>query len=239
MKIKFHYIIIALLIAATGCKKDNYDAPSSKLSGHLVYKGEHVNVEFNQVPFQLFQPGFGKTGSIDGTFDQVGAYSTLLFNGNYKFTMSTNQGPFLWKEIAGGKRDTVAVTVNGDQTLDIEVTPFYMVRQPVFTATGGKLTAVFNIEKVVTDNNAKDIERVILYINKTQFVSGADKINIEDNNNDPAILSGSAIVNMNGVTITDAIPSITPTQNYVFARIGIKIAGVEDMVFSPVTKVTF
>jgi hypothetical protein len=28
-----------------------------------------------------------------------------------------------------------------------------------------------------------------------------------------------------------------PTQNYVFARIGVKIAGVEDLIFSPVQKV--
>jgi hypothetical protein len=36
-----------------------------------------------------------------------------------------------------------------------------------------------------------------------------------------------------------AIPEITPTQNYVFARLGIKIAGVEDRIYSPVTKITF
>jgi hypothetical protein len=45
MKIKFHHIIIALLLTATGCKKDNYDAPSVTLKGHLTYKGENINVE--------------------------------------------------------------------------------------------------------------------------------------------------------------------------------------------------
>jgi hypothetical protein len=35
------------------------------------------------------------------------------------------------------------------------------------------------------------------------------------------------------------IPTIVPTQNYVFARVGIKIAGVEDRIFSPVQKLTF
>jgi len=234
MKIKFHYIIIALLIATTGCKKDNYDAPSAKLSGHLVYKGEHVNVEFNQVPFQLFQPGFGLSGPISGTFDQDGAYSALLFNGNYKFTISANQGPFLWKEVAPGKRDTLAVSVNGDQTLDIEVTPFYMVRQPVFTAAASNITTTFNIEKVVTDVNAKDIESVSLYINKTQFVSGNN-----DNNIARTDRAGASITSLNNISMSVAIPAMVPTQKYVFARIGIKIAGVEDMIFSPIVKVTF
>jgi hypothetical protein len=34
------------------------------------------------------------------------------------------------------------------------------------------------------------------------------------------------------------VPAIVPTQNYVYARVGVKIAGVEDMIFSPVVKVT-
>jgi hypothetical protein len=33
------------------------------------------------------------------------------------------------------------------------------------------------------------------------------------------------------------VPAITPTQNYVFARIGLKVTGVEDMIFSPVVKI--
>lgn len=234
MKIKIHHIIIALLLVTTGCKKDNYGAPSATLSGHLTYKGEHINVEYNQVPFQLYQPGFGKTGAINGTFDQDGAYSTLLFNGNYKFTIAANQGPFLWKELSGGKRDTLAITVSGDQTLDIEVTPFYMIRQATFTAAAGKVNTTLNIEKVITDSNAKDIESVSLYINKTQFVSGNS-----DNNIARADLAGSAIISLNNISMNVTIPTLVPTQNYVFARVGIKIAGVEDMIFTPVSKITF
>jgi len=234
MKIKFHYIIIALLFAATGCKKDNFDAPSVTLNGHLTYNGEHINVEYNQVPFQLFQPGFGKTGAINGTFDQDGAYSVLLFNGNYKFTMGANQGPFMWKEVSAGKRDTLAINLTGNQTVDIEVMPFYMIRQAAFTAATGSVKATFNIEKVITDANAKDIERVSLYINKTQFVSGNNDNNIAQTN-----LNGSAITSLNNISMTVSIPAITPTQNYVFARVGVKIAGVEDMIFTPVSKITF
>lgn len=232
MKIKFHHIVLALLLATVGCKKDNYDAPSLKLTGRLVYKGEAIGVESNQVPYELYQPGFGKVGAIAQTFAQDGTYSSLLFKGNYKFTIPPNQGPFLWKELASGKRDTVAVALTGSQTMDVEVTPFYMIRDAKLTAGGGKVTATFNIEKVITDANAKDIERVSLYINKTQFVSGGDNIALTD-------LAGSDITNLNNITMNVAIPGITPTQSYVFARVGIKIAGVEDMIFSPLTKVSF
>jgi hypothetical protein len=233
MKIKFHYIIAALLLATIGCKKDNYDAPSLKLTGKLVYKGEAIGVEYNQVPYELYQTGFGKVGPIGQTFGQDGAYSSLLFKGNYKFTIPPNQGPFLWKELSSGKRDSVAVALNGDQTMDVEVTPFYMIRDAKLTAANNKVTAVFNIEKVITDGNAKDLEQVSLYINKTQFVSGGD------NNIAHTELAGSAITSLTNITMNVNIPGISPTQNYVFARLGIKIAGVEDMIFSPLVKLSY
>jgi hypothetical protein len=232
MKIKFHYIIIALLLLGTACKKDNFKAPSSTLNGRLTYKGEPINLEYNQVPFELYQTGFGKTAPIRGTFDQDGNYSTLLFDGNYKFTIPANQGPFIWKELSAGKPDTLALTVSGSQTMDIEVTPYYMVRGASITAANNSVTATFNIEKVITAANAKNIERVYLYVNKTQFVSGTD-------NTASANIAGAAITSLNNISLNVAIPAVTPAQNYVFARVGIKIDGVEDLIFSPVTKVTY
>jgi beta-xylosidase len=232
MKIKFHYIILALLLLGTACKKDNFKAPSSTLKGRLTYKGDPINLEYNQVPFELYQPGFGKIAPIRGTFDQDGSYSTLLFDGNYKFTIPANQGPFMWKELSAGKRDTLAVTVSGNQTMDIEVNPYYMVRGANITAASNSITATFNIEKVITGADARNIEKVYLYVNKTQFVSGTD-------NTASASIEAAAITSLNNISLNVAIPATTPSQNYVFARVGIKIDGVEDLIFSPVTKVTY
>jgi hypothetical protein len=36
-----------------------------------------------------------------------------------------------------------------------------------------------------------------------------------------------------------SVPAISPAQAYVFARIGLKIAGVEERIFSPVKKITY
>jgi hypothetical protein len=233
MKIKIHHaILLIVLLTAISCKKDNYDAPSSTLSGRLVYNGEPIEVEYNQVTFQLFQPGFGKVGPIAAKFAQDGTYSALLFDGNYKFTIPNGEGPFMWRTTSSGAPDTIAIAVNGSQTLDIEVNPYYMIRNPQFSAAGGAVTASCSVEQVITGANAKAIERVVLYINKTQFVSGGDNIaNAE--------IAGANITNPNSISLSVSIPTIVPTQNYVFARIGVKIAGVEDMIFSAVQKVEF
>lgn len=232
MKFKGYMLFIVISIGMLSCKKDNYDAPSSTLSGKFVYKGEAIQVEYGQVPFQIYQYGFGKVGSIDGKIAQDGTYSALLFDGDYKFIVPNGQGPFLWKQTSVGAPDTVNISLKGSQTLDMEVIPFYMVRNAQFTAGSGKVSATCKVEKIVTDANAKDIENVVLYINKTQFVSGADNINSTS-------MAGSSISDPNSISLDVSIPAIVPTQNYVFARIGVKIAGVEDMIFSPVTKVSF
>lgn len=236
MKIKFRYIVFfALSAIVASCKKDNYEPPSSTLNGRIVYQGEAIGVETFQVPYELYQFGFGKVGAIGSSFAQDGTFSALLFDGDYKLIIPNGQGPFVWNKAASGAPDSVAITLRGSQTLDLEVMPYYMIRTPAFTAVGtDSITATFKAEKIITDAAAaKDIERVSFYINKTQFVSGNgdQRIAFKD-------LSGSAI-DPNSITLGVKVPAIVPKQNYVFARVGIKISGVEDMIFSPVQKVQF
>lgn len=229
MKLSIFYI--AIIILATSCKKDNYDGPTVKLSGHIVYKGTPVEVEYNQVKYELYQDGFGKTGPMASTFQPDGSYEMLLFSGKYKFIIPNGQGPFMWKQTTAGAPDTTIIEVNGSQEFDIEVTPYYMVRNVQLTGSGGKVMGKFSLEKIITDASARDIENVSLYINKTQFVSGADNVASES-------INGSDITDPNNVNLSVTVPTASTTQGYVFARIGVKIAGVEDRIFSAVTKIS-
>jgi hypothetical protein len=229
MKFRSYYIILcALAVLFTSCSKDTYDAPGSTFSGRIVYNGEAINVAYNQVRFQLWQPGFGKLTPIDVTVKDDGSFSSLLFNGSYKLSFPGGQGPYMTKQ-NGSAKDTIALEINGSKTMDIEVIPYYMVRNPQFLISSGKVTGSIKLEKVITDANAKNIERVTLYLNKTQFVSEAGSGNIAKTD-----LAGSSIVDMNNITLDVNVPSLARTQNYIFARIGVKISGVEDMLYSPV-----
>lgn len=232
MKHYFKYtLILGVIISFAACKKDNYAPPGSFLTGKLTYKGDSIQVERNQVPYQLYQFGFGKVGPISGSFAQDGSYSQVLFNGDYKLIIPNGQGPFVWKQNAAGDPDSLSVTINGSQTLNLEVTPYYMIRNAQISGSGSNVTATFQVEKIITDPaTAKDIERVSLYINRTQFVSGGENIAFTN-------MAGSDIVDPNNITLSVAVPSAAATQNYVYARVGIKIANVEDMIFSPLQKI--
>lgn len=233
MKTRYYYILLIMTaVMASSCKKDNYEAPEVDFTGRLVYKGEAVNVQYDNVNFELWQPGFGKNGAIAVTIAQDGGYSAKLFNGNYKLVFVANQGPFLWPKTANGAQDTIAVNLSGNKVMDIEVVPYYMIRNAAFTVSGRTVTASCSLEKIITDVNAKNIESVVLYVNKTQFVDPNNKLVTQE-------LTGTAIANLASLNFSLAVPAIVPTQAYVFARIGVKISGVEDRIFTPVTKLTF
>jgi len=232
MKNRFYLIIAAVAVLFSSCKKDNYDAPAADFTGRIVYKGEPINVQYGQVNFELWQSGFGNYSALNVAVAQDGNYSAKLFDGNYKLVFAANQGPFLWKKNAAGKQDTIAVNISASKVMDIEVMPYYMIRGATLAAAAGKVNGFCKLEKIITDVNAKDIENVSLFINKTQFVDGSNNIASQQ-------INGAAIADLNNLNMSVTIPAIVPTQNYVFARIGVKIAGVEDMIFTPVAKINF
>lgn len=229
---KLRSIIILGVVSSflASCSFDNYDAPGSKFTGKLVYKGDAINVSYNDVSFQLWEPGWQTKGEINVAVDQSGTFSSLLFDATYKLIIPSNQGPFRSLTNAETGSDTILVKIQGNKVLDIEVEPYYMIRTPQFTIAGGVVTGTFKAEKIITGSDAKDIERVAIYVNKTQFVDFRSNVASSE-------LNGSAITDPNLISLNATVPSMTPTQNYVFARIGLKVAGVEDMIFSPVVKI--
>lgn len=215
------------------CEKDNYTQPKSQLTGRVVYNGEPINVEYNQVRLQLWQPGFGKLAAIDSPIKPDGSFSSTLFDGRYKLVFPANRGPFKTVVKDATAKDTVFVDLKGNQSLDIEVRPYYMIRNVAVTGGEKKVNAAFSLEKVITGTEGREIERISLYINKSEFVARA--FNIAAIN-----LSGTTLPALTGtINVSVNVPDIKPAQNYVYAVVGVKIAGVEDMIFSPAQKVNY
>ncbi len=229
MKIIAQYIIVmAVASVLISCEKDNYEPPKSLFTGKIMYQGTPLNFQHNRVSYELYQDGFGKTGPIGSTFTPEGEFSQLLFDGAYKMVVPRGQGPFLWGNVAD-RQDTVRLNVNGNTNMDFEVLPFWMIRNEQFSVSNKNVSASCSLEQIVTSTEAKAIENVTLYISKTVFASS-------DNNVATTVISGGDIVDVGNISMSAAVPELIPTQNYVFARIGVKFDGVDDMLFAPVQK---
>ena len=226
--------ILTLLVVFASCKKDNFDPPGSTFKGRITYQGQPIMVEQAQVRFQLWESGWGLYAPIDVAISQEGNFSSVLFDGNYKIVLPKNDGPYLAKVDGGAAKDTIMLNIQGNKEMDIEVLPYYMVRSAQFAQAGGRVNATVKIEKIITDANAKNIESVSLYINKTAFVGAGGNLQIQ--RKDSSVVAGT---DLNNLQLSVPIPSITPAQNFVYARVGVKIANVEDRLYSPIQKITF
>ncbi len=240
MKIKFHYILLlAVSIGLASCALDNYDEPTSRLTGQIMYQGIPLNLEYERVSYELYQDGFGKTGplnaeipNVDGSyFTPEGTFSQMLFDGTYKMVVPNGQGPFLWGEEAD-MPDTVTINVSGNTEQNFEVIPFWVIENTKFSAGNGNVTGSFGLKQIVTDANARAVESVTLYISKTLFANSQTNVG-------STVLQSDSIPDLSNVSVSVAVPVLTPTQNYIFASVGVKFAGLDDLLFSPTEKITF
>ena len=162
-------IFSVLLLGAmmfTSCMKDNYDAPESMLTGRVMYNGEALQLRGNEaVQLQLYQHGYAKHDPINVYVNQDGMYSASLFNGEYQMITKSGNGPW-----TSEGRDTINVTVAGNTVQDVEVTPYYLVRDAQMTLEGNKVNASFKVEKVAGGG----IDRVFFMLSTTQFVNDAE-----------------------------------------------------------------
>lgn len=234
MKIKLQYVICFLtgMILLASCKYDNYSPPSSRFTGAIMYKNDSINVSYNDVTFQLWQSGFGKLTPINVTVDQNGSFSALLFNGDYQLIFPAGQGPFISLINAKTNSDTIPVHIQGNTNLEIQVLPYYMIMDPQFSVSDSTVHATCKLEKIITDSLAQDIQSVSLYLSKTLFDDSRTSVSTTN-------INGSDITDMNNIALSATIPAMIPTQHYIFARIGVKINNVEDMIFSPVVELEY
>lgn len=224
-------ILFLLFIGLASCEYDNYDAPDATLQGRVVYQGEPIGVAVNEVNFELWEPGWQLRTPINVTVAQDGSYSASLFNATYKLTFRPNQGPFRMMHNSATDSDTILVDVNGSTVLDIEVEPYYMIRSPQITLNGDEVNATASLEQIITGDDARNIEQVSLFVNKTQFVDQRGDYNLARTD-----VAGGDIEDLNNISISTNVPDLVRSQSYMYGRIGVKIEGVEDMLYSPVQR---
>lgn len=226
MKKTYYILFLGLMLSLASCEIDNYDEPEALFTGAITYQGDTIRVAQNDVRFQLWQSGFGNEGPMDVHVAQNGSFSALLFKGDYRLKFLDGQGPFKANYVNEQAGDTIYLDINGDTNMELEVTPYYMVRNPQINLSGNTVQASIDLEQVITGEAAKDVEHVTLYLNTTQFVAS---------NGDMSIARSDAdLTDLNNLSMSLEVPDVP--QDYIFARVGVKIVDVEDMIYSPVVK---
>jgi len=233
MKNIYSILLGTMLLGMASCELDNYDEPGTFLTGRITYQGEPIQTRSNAVSFQIWQNGYPIKGNSDIAIDQDGSFSGRFFDGSYKLVFTRNQGPFKTIIQNPQRLDTLDIAISGNTNFDIEVLPYYMIRNAQFSHVGNDIKASCSIEKIITGVDAKDIEHVTLYINNTAWVSS----NYQEFKNIEPLIRGN-FSDLNAINLTQAIPEKYAGSNYLFTRIAVKIKDVEDEIYSSVEKVT-
>ena len=233
------YIAAAALMMLAACTKDNYDPPSSTLSGRVVYQGQPVGVRTpavnntggsttGGVQLELWQHGYQLFTKIPVYVNQDGTFSASLFDGDYKLV---RLGGAPWQN----NTDSIDIQVRGSMTIDVPVVPYFTVNTPAFTFNKADttITGTFTATQVVA---GRTIEAVSISVGSTQFVDIINNVVTRDGSATPGS-PASLTININPNRYSDAtrkrLLEILNKQ-YSYVRIGVKTNGVGERLYSTV-----
>ncbi|MDD3788588.1 MAG: DUF3823 domain-containing protein [Petrimonas sp.] len=221
MKSKIAYFVFSfvLVFLFSRCEKDNYDAPTSMLTGKVTYNNEALGVRSNALQLELWQHGYQNFVKIPVFINQDGSYSAVLFDGNYKL-VRMNGAP--WENNV----DSIDVVVKGNTIVDVPVVPYFTVNNVTFQKNGNQLTASFVVNKVSTQRNLKSVR---LFLGKTILT---------DNGYNIARSSVEAVDVTLGspTTLSVSIPDAY-ANSVIYARVGVETDGIGQLLYSVSEKI--
>jgi hypothetical protein len=216
------------LLIIAGCEYDNYTPPQSLLKGSVVYNNVPVGVRSNGTQLELWQYKWDTKGVVARAklavyIAQDGTYSALLFDGDYKIVRLAGAP---W---SNPNTDTLNVTVSGNTTLDVPVTPYFTIAGEtyVYNKADSSITSTCNITKVGT----AAITNLTLFAGVTNIV---DNTNNSQTNVVTTGLTDLTTPKTNKITLSSA----NKKRGYVFVRLGIQISGVSERYFTQVYKLS-
>lgn len=241
--------VVALLaaVALTGCKKDNFDPPTTWMTGRLVHNGEPVYMDgstsdANDEILQFFQDGFGKHEGWGIRVKYDGSFSSLLFDGEYKLMPKTTiTYPWEWSgwpqhtdDEGKPVLDTMVVRMRGDYRIpDIEITPYFDIRDFRMEVGVVNVTATFSVEALFPDDPEITATEAYLYMGPTQLVNSSTPVRQQAE----AVTTGGETISIS-MPVSKYIDGYTNNfRNYAFARIAVKTSKSDRMLWSEIVRV--
>ncbi|MFV0522793.1 MAG: DUF3823 domain-containing protein [Mangrovibacterium sp.] len=218
---KKHILPVLALLALSSCGYDNYDEPSSFLTGSVTYNDKAIKVGANENELELWQDGYELGDKIDVYINQDGTYSANLFDGEYKLTRLSGAP---WED----NTDTIKITVKGNTVVDVPVAPYFLIDDANFTVSDNKITATFTVNQV---SASAALGNVSLFL-------GANYLT-DSNNHAAEITMNTADVTLgSSVTISIDIPEDLSSLGSFFARVGVSSDKSSRYAYSTSEKIT-
>ena len=210
MKTKILFIVACVCFLLASCEYDNYDAPSAKLSGRVLYNDAPVGVRTNGTQLELWQDGYELYTKIPVYIAQDGTFSASLFNGQYKLVRLSGAP---WED---QPMDTIRIEVKGNTVVDVPVKPYFIIKNESY-------------QKVVESAEVKSVN----------FYLGEGILTDHNKNEYKGELDLSGLVLGQETTMTATIPEKMLKNGYAFARIGVQSNKSNEYFYTQVQKVSF
>lgn len=210
----------AVVLLNTACKKDNYEAPESILSGKIVAQGQSVGLRSNGVQLELWQHGYAFFQKVPVYVDQDGNFSARVFDGEYKLVQRFGNGP--WQN----NTDSITVQVSGNTVVDMPVNLYYGLSNVSVQKSGNAVNASFNVQKI----GANNVDRAALFLSSSNIVDLANNLAMVEK-------EGANINIAASQTLSVTIPASLASRDYLYARVGIRAAGADEYLYSAPVKI--
>lgn len=223
-------VVIALPLLFTACEYDNFDEPNATISGKMVYEGQTIYVKNNQVTFRLYEPGWELSAStyLNVQVAQDGTFSTSVYAGkNYNLIRQDNIGPW----VNPTSSDTVFVTnCAKNQIVDILVTPYFMLDNVSVTCSNKIVSGTCSVSQIVSGRN---IEYVGLYAGRNIIVDNSYNFGSAGNTSTAALAGDqvSLTLDLRSLSIGSQAHTL-PSTGVIYARMGLKIEGIDAMIYT-------
>ncbi|PQA54981.1 DUF3823 domain-containing protein [Siphonobacter curvatus] len=233
----FYRLILFLpVLFLVGCSTeiDNWDYPSSKVSGQFLYKGQPMQLMSTASDatgsnmLQLHQTGEGWIQGFVKVFSKEdGSYTINTFDGDYYLNLTPGRGPWV------PNTDTLRFSLKGEEkNINFEVTPYFWLSDFKSNYQDSVFTATFNLTQVVA---SATMEKAVIHLAPTAIVDNTSKVYEKAFT---TVVPGSNTITLNLKTLSNAEKTNLKRTGFLFARIGIKTRNVSDLIYSKTVPLT-
>lgn len=224
--------LFALLVLTTGCENSaGWDPRIVTIEGRIVHDGKPVYVREGGIEMELDFVHPDTIARVPVHVDQNGKFVVSAPRGEYRLTSAPGQAP--WDAV----RDTLTFSASRSTVVQYRVTPYYKVTAVavgyapgVLTAAEGSIQALFSIEAL---DPSRELEHAALYVNTSRRVD--QDSSVASALRTPAQLGGSSGDRNISVNLPADIRAVPRAS--VYARLGLKIVGIPEMIYSQVVEV--